>query len=56
MRKPETISINRITAFNKEEVTLFYNNLEILMKKHKFTAARINNMDETGITTVTDPG
>lgn len=56
VRKPEAISINRITSFNKEEVTLFYNNLEILMKKHKFTAARIYNMDETGITTVTDPG
>lgn len=56
VRKPEAISINRIIAFNKEEVTLFYNNLEILMQKHKFTLARIYNMDETGITTVTDPG
>lgn len=28
LRKPETISINRITVFNKEEVTIFFNNLE----------------------------
>lgn len=56
IRKPEATSISRITAFNKEEVTLFFDNLESLMEKYKFTATTIFNMDETGISTVQDPG
>lgn len=28
VRKPEATSINRITAFNKTEVSLFYKNLK----------------------------
>lgn len=56
IRQPEATSINRVTAFNKEEVTLFFKNLEDVMEKHKHTASKIYNMDETGITTVQDPG
>lgn len=56
VRKPEATSINRITAFNKTEVSLFYSNLETLMTKYKFTPKNIYNCDETGISTVQDPG
>ncbi|KAF2888291.1 hypothetical protein ILUMI_17880 [Ignelater luminosus] len=45
-----------MTAFNKEEVTLFFKNLEDIMEKHQFTASKIYNKDESGIRTVQDHG
>lgn len=56
IRKPEATSIGRITAFNKTEVSLFFENLEMLMEKYSFIPSNIFNMDETGISTVQDPG
>lgn len=56
IRKAEATSLNRISAFNKEEITHFYDKLGDLMEKHKFIPSNIYNADETGITTVTDPG
>ncbi|XP_030037458.2 uncharacterized protein LOC115452977 [Manduca sexta] len=56
VRKPEATSINRITAFNKEEVQLFFKLLEEIMEKHKFLPKNIYNCDETGMTTVQTPG
>lgn len=55
LRKPEATSINRLTAFNKTEVNLFFQNLDELMTKFKFKQARIFNTDETGISTVQKP-
>lgn len=56
VRKPEAMSMNRITAFNKVEIGLFFQNLETLIIKYKFCPTKIYNMDETGITTAQDPG
>jgi len=56
VRKPEAISISRITAFNKTEIQLFFQNLGGLMLKFKFCPTRMYNMDVKGITTVQDPG
>ncbi|XP_063932672.1 uncharacterized protein LOC135144577 [Zophobas morio] len=56
VRKAEATSLNRVSAFNKEEITHFYNMLGDLMEKHRFSLNNIYNADETGITTVTDPG
>lgn len=56
VRKAEATSLNRISAFNKEEITYFYDKLGDLMEKYKFIPNNIYNCDETGITTVTDPG
>lgn len=56
VRKPEAVSINRITGLNREDVTRFFNNLQDVMTKEKYTSDCIYNMDETGVTTVQDPG
>jgi hypothetical protein len=52
VRKPEAISIQRITGFNKNEVTKFFNNLEEVLTKTHFPPEDMYNIDETGITTV----
>ena len=52
LRQPEATSLNRITAFNPAEVSLFYNNLENVMRKFSFAPHRIFNVDETGMTCV----
>lgn len=52
LRQPEGTSLNRIAAFNADELKLFFSNLEKVMGKFNFPANRIFNMDETGITTV----
>lgn len=55
VRKSESLSINRIQGFNKEEVDRFFENLEEVTDKHKFQSHQIFNMDETGISTVQEP-
>lgn len=52
LRKPESTSINRITAFNETEVKMFFDNLEALQAKHHFDPYHIYNVDETGISNV----
>jgi hypothetical protein len=56
VRKPEAVSINRITGLNRDDVMRFFKNLEDVMTKEKYTPDNIYNMDETGVTTVQDPG
>lgn len=51
-----SILIEYVTAFNKVEDQLFYRLLGDLMDKYKFTPNNIYNCDETGISTVQDPG
>jgi hypothetical protein len=43
-----------MTSFNWEEVGAFFNNLESVMVKFNFIGTRIFNVDETGISTVSD--
>lgn len=54
-RKPEALSMNRVTAFNPEEIEKFYDLLEEVRMKFKFDAYDIYNVDETGMSTVQDP-
>jgi hypothetical protein len=55
LTQPEATSMNRATAFNREEVELFFRNLESLLEKYNFSATEIYNADEPGITTVQKP-
>ncbi|XP_047135519.2 uncharacterized protein LOC105844307 [Hydra vulgaris] len=55
IRKPEATSIGRMSAFNKYNVNLFYNYLQSLLIKYKFSPNDIWNVDETGVTTVQVP-
>lgn len=52
LRDPEKTSIARAMGFNKVAVNKFYDLLESLYEKHKFSPNDIYNVDETGITTV----
>lgn len=55
LRKPESTSLSRSMAFNKTQVDDFFKKYISVLEKHKFTAERIWNLDETGITTVMRP-
>ena len=55
VRCREATSVNRILAFNSQEIKLYFNNLNQSMTKHKFPPHRIFNVDETGINSVHRP-
>lgn len=51
-RKPSGTSYSRALGFNKENTQKFYNLLEEVYEKGKFTPDKIYNVDESGITVV----
>ena len=53
---PEATSLARASAFNKYVVNKFYDNLTAVMDKYHFEPQDIYNLDESGCTTVQDPG
>lgn len=46
------MQLNRIEAFDREEVLGFYDKLEELLEIHNFAPSNFYNADETGITAV----
>ncbi|KAG6464307.1 hypothetical protein O3G_MSEX014429 [Manduca sexta] len=52
LRRPEATSLNRINAFNKADVKVFYDNLKDIQNKHHIQPDKIFNVDETSISTV----
>lgn len=57
-RKPEapSASNSKVAAFNKHDISLFFDNLESLTRKQYFEPSRIYAVDETVITTIQEPG
>lgn len=57
LRQPESCSLSWATSFNKHDVSIFFNKLEDVLKRHKSfeDVSRIYNLDETGVTTVQTP-
>lgn len=56
LRKPEATSLARSMGFNKPVVSKFYEKLSELLTQHKFGPENIYNLDESGVTTVQNPG
>ena len=52
LRKAESTSLQRAAGFNKEQVDRFFDKLSELVNKHSFSASRIFNADETGVSCV----
>ena len=55
LRRPESVSVNRVFGLNKTSVNLYFNNLETVLNKHNFKPHEIFNCDETGLTCVHKP-
>jgi hypothetical protein len=51
LRKLENTSLFRATAFNETNIMEFFNNYEPTLKSWEFTADRVYNINETGVST-----
>jgi hypothetical protein len=52
LRTPRKTSVARTMGFNRQQINLFFDNLQAAYDKYKFSPNAIFNMDETGLQTV----
>ncbi|CAB3992757.1 PREDICTED: uncharacterized protein LOC101240405 [Paramuricea clavata] len=55
LRRPKSVSVNRVFGLNKTSVNLYFDNLKILLNKHNFKPHEIFNCDESGLACVHKP-
>ena len=55
LKKPEGTSLNRVIAFNRQSVSIFFKNLLTVQEKNNFPPTKIFNVDETGVSSVQKP-
>ena len=56
IRTPQSTSMNRVLAFDREKVSRFFQLLKSVYNKDKIPPRRIYNLEESGITSVPKPG
>lgn len=56
VRTPQSTSMNRVLAFEKEKVERYFTLLKSVYDQHKIPPHRVYNLDESGITSVPKPG
>ena len=56
VRTPQSTSMNRVLAFDRDKVLRFFDLLKLVYDRDKIPAHRVYNLDETGITSVPKPG
>ena len=47
LRKPDSTNINRISSFNHDTVKKYFENLVLIMEKHKIVERKKMYVDET---------
>ena len=56
LRQPQGTSVARAVGFNKPQVQRFFDLFKEVLESHGCQPSRVWNMDETGLTTVQEPG
>ena len=56
VRTPQSTSMNRVLAFDREKIARFFSLLKAVYETENIEPRHIYNLDESGVTTVPEPG